>query len=87
MLNRTALICRRRLTINPGTYSSIKVSGNAKLTLQPGIYVIAGGGISVTGNASVSQATVTSSNCAIPQPGGEDQCSPGFTPKAWSMNW
>ena len=29
-------------------------AGNARLTLNPGIYVIAGGGISVTGNASVT---------------------------------
>jgi hypothetical protein len=40
-------------TINAGTYSSIKVSGNAVLTMNPGIYIIAGGGVSVTGNAGV----------------------------------
>jgi hypothetical protein len=42
------------LTINPGVYSSIKVSGSAKLTMSPGVYVIAGGGFTVTGNASVN---------------------------------
>ena len=33
------------LTINPGVYSSIKVSGDATLTLKPGIYIITGGGL------------------------------------------
>ena len=42
------------LTINPGIYSQINVSGNAKLIFTPGIYVIAGGGMNVSGNASVS---------------------------------
>ncbi len=41
------------LTINPGIYSQISVSGNASLTLMPGIYIIAGGGISVSGDATV----------------------------------
>ena len=41
-------------TISQGTYSSIKVSGNSRLLLNPGIYAIAGGGISVTGNASIT---------------------------------
>jgi hypothetical protein len=46
------------LTINPGIYSSIRVSGNASLTLNPGIYVLAGGGITMTGNASISGSGV-----------------------------
>jgi len=41
-------------TINQGIYSQITVSGNAKLTLNGGIYIIAGGGLTVTGNASIS---------------------------------
>jgi hypothetical protein len=51
-------------TINPGIYSSIKVSGNASLTMSagsggtPGIYIIEGGGLTVTGNASVSGQNV-----------------------------
>ena len=41
-------------TINPGIYSQITVSGNAKLTLNSGTYIIEGGGLTVTGNASIS---------------------------------
>jgi hypothetical protein len=47
-------------TINPGIYSQIKVSGNASVTMSagsgatPGIYIIEGGGLTVTGNASLS---------------------------------
>ena len=49
-------------TISQGTYSSIKVSGNARLLLNPGIYAIAGGGISVTGNASITGTGVVIDN-------------------------
>ncbi|HEV3078830.1 MAG TPA: matrixin family metalloprotease, partial [Gemmataceae bacterium] len=60
------------LTLNPGTYSSIKVSGSAALTLNPGIYILAGGGLTVSGNASISGNRVllynTGSN--FPNPGG-----------------
>ena len=41
-------------TLSPGLYSSIKASGNDTLTLNPGVYIIAGGGLSVSGNASVT---------------------------------
>jgi streptogramin lyase len=46
------------LTINPGVYSQIKVSGNARLTLNPGVYALAGGGLTVTGNASITGSGV-----------------------------
>ena len=40
--------------INPGIYSQIKVSGTTtKLILNPGVYVIAGGGLAVSGSASI----------------------------------
>jgi hypothetical protein len=42
------------LTINPGIYTSISLSGTAQLILSPGVYVIAGGGLSVTGQASIA---------------------------------
>ena len=51
-------------TISPGIYSQIKVSGNASLTMSagsggtPGIYIIEGGGLTVTGNASISGQNV-----------------------------
>ncbi len=37
-------------TISPGIYPSISVSGNGTVLMQPGTYVIKGGGISVTGS-------------------------------------
>ncbi|MGA2256854.1 MAG: Ig-like domain repeat protein, partial [Thermoguttaceae bacterium] len=46
-------------TISQGSYSQINVSGNAKLTLNPGVYVVGTGGISVSGNASLSGSGVT----------------------------
>jgi uncharacterized repeat protein (TIGR01451 family) len=53
-------------TLNPGIYSSIRASGNACLTLNPGIYIIEGGGVTVTGGASIAGSGVmiynTSSN-------------------------
>ena len=44
------------LTISPGIYSQISVSGTGQLMLDPGVYVIVGGGLSVSGG-SVSVAT------------------------------
>ena len=60
------------LTINPGVYSSISVSGNAKLTLNAGTYVIAGGGLSVTGNATVTGSGILIYNAGsnYPNAGG-----------------
>ena len=46
------------LTIHPGVYNQINVSGNAQLTMTSGVYVIAGGGLSVSGNASVNGTQV-----------------------------
>ena len=46
-------------TISQGLYSQISVSGNAKLTLNPGVYVIGTGGVTVSGNASLSGSGVT----------------------------
>src|SRR5205807_5869281 len=45
--------------INPGVYSQINVSGSAKLTLNPGVYVIGTGGITVSGNATLTGSGVT----------------------------
>ena len=61
------------LTIGPGTYSQIKVSGKASLTLLPGVYVITGGGFAVSGHASVSGSGVMIYNAgsSYPSPGGE----------------
>src|SRR5262249_48839782 len=43
-------------TLEPGTYSQITVSGNGKLTLKSGTYVISTGGFSVSGNAVVGMS-------------------------------
>jgi hypothetical protein len=59
-------------TICPGIYSQIKVSGNASLTLNPGTYIIEGGGLTVTGNACVSGSGVIIYNAGsnYPSSGG-----------------
>jgi hypothetical protein len=44
--------------INPGIYGQIKVSGGASLTLNPGTYLVEGGGLTVTGNAGISGQNV-----------------------------
>jgi hypothetical protein len=60
-------------TINPGIYTSIKVSGTGtSLTMNPGIYVIAGGGFSVSNSAKVTGSGVMIYNAGsnFPNPGG-----------------
>jgi hypothetical protein len=60
-------------TLVPGIYPKITASGNCTLTLQAGLYVIAGGGMSVSGNAKVTGMGVTlyNSASAFPSPGGQ----------------
>jgi len=41
-------------TLNPGVYTSISTSLLANVTLNPGIYVITGGGISMTGSSTIT---------------------------------
>ena len=55
--------------IQPGIYSQISVSGNAKLTMSSGIYIIEGGGFSVSGNAGVTGAGVMIFNAGSKYPG------------------
>ena len=57
------------MTIQPGIYSSIAVSGNAELTMCSGTYVIEGGGFSITGNAGVSGSGVLIVNAGSNYPG------------------
>ena len=45
------------LTLNPGDYPSITVAGNAVLILNSGTYIISTGGITISGNATVKNAT------------------------------
>ncbi len=46
------------MTVNPGSYTSINASGNCRITFLPGIYIIDGGGMNVSGNASVTGSDV-----------------------------
>ena len=48
----------RQVARRSGIYSGITLSGNATLTLNAGIYIIEGGGLSVSGNASVTGSGV-----------------------------
>jgi hypothetical protein len=41
-------------TLQPGIYSQISISGSASVTLNPGVYIIEGGGFIVSGSASVT---------------------------------
>ncbi len=51
---------KANLVLSPGTYvGGIKVSGNAKVTLLPGIYYLQGGGLQVSGNAKLTGTGVT----------------------------
>ncbi len=45
-------------TIDPGKYCSINISGNAVLTMNPGVYYIEGGNFSASGNASLTAPEV-----------------------------
>jgi hypothetical protein len=45
-------------TLNPGIYSSILISGNSTVTMNPGTYVVTGS-ISVLGNGSLIGHGVT----------------------------
>ena len=56
-------------TIKPGIYSGISASGNAKLTLSSGLFIIVGGGFSISGNASVTGNGVTIFNAGGKYPG------------------
>jgi hypothetical protein len=60
-------------TLGPGTYSQISVSGNGtSLVLSPGIYILTGGGFSVTNAASVTGMGVVMYNAGsnFPNSGG-----------------
>ena len=58
-----------KATIKPGIYTQIAVSGNAALTLAGGTYIILGGGLSVSGNASASGTGVFIFNTGNNYPG------------------
>ena len=59
-------------TLQPGIYSSINISASASVTMAPGIYVIKGGGLTVSGAASLTGSGVTIYNAGsnYPSTGG-----------------
>ncbi|MGA2257954.1 MAG: MBG domain-containing protein, partial [Thermoguttaceae bacterium] len=73
------LACNSSLTINPGLYSRIDVSGNARLKLNPGIYEIAGGGFNVSGSATVSGSGVLIYNAGSLFPKAKGGCFGGIS--------
>ena len=59
-------------TISPGIYNSISISGTASLTMNPGTYIIKGGGFTISGSGNVSGSGVTIYNAGsyCPSSGG-----------------
>jgi hypothetical protein len=59
-------------TLNPGIYTSITASKSAALTLNAGVYIIEGGGLTVSGSAVVSGTGVMlyNTNSKYPNSGG-----------------
>ncbi len=56
------------LTINPGIYKQISVSGTGALTMNSGVYIIEGGDFSVTGQGIVTGSQVMVFNAASMYP-------------------
>ncbi|MBM3888712.1 MAG: hypothetical protein FJ388_06250 [Verrucomicrobia bacterium] len=67
-----------QVTINPGIYwGGIKVSANAIVHMNPGRYIMAGGGITVSGNGKVDGTDVFIYNTQDPQnPNGAGAYAP-----------
>jgi hypothetical protein len=74
LTNKGAFSCggNSTVTIYPGIYTSIVASSNCAITMQPGTYVIQGGGMSVSGNAGLTGSGVFIYNAgsAFPTSGG-----------------
>ena len=48
------------VTLQPGTYyGGLAITGNARVTFSTGTYILAGGGLSVTGNSTLTGSGVT----------------------------
>lgn len=55
------------VTLSPGVYAGgISISNNANITFNPGTYILAGGGLSIGGNATLSGTGVTFYNTTGP---------------------
>ncbi len=54
------IIGNSTVTLRPGTYfGGINITGNANVTFSPGTYILAGGGLTVTGNSTLNGTGVT----------------------------
>ncbi len=64
-------------TLHPGVYyGGIEITSSPTVTLEPGIYVMAGGGFKIGGSASVSGIGITVYNTFDPQkPTGDGACA------------
>jgi hypothetical protein len=63
-------------TLQPGVYEGgISISGSRNVTLLPGIYVMRGGGFSVTGSAIVSGSEVVIFNTTSAYPAAGGSCA------------
>jgi hypothetical protein len=71
--SRAVDLSQGSLTINPAEYSHIIVSGTGKLTMNPGIYIITGGGFSVSSQGTVTGTGVMIYNAGsnFPRAGGD----------------
>jgi len=53
------------VTLNPGVYcNGISIGSGASVTFQPGVYILNGGGLSVSGNSTIQGTGVTFYNTA-----------------------
>src|SRR2546427_7327544 len=53
------------VTLNPGTYcNGISIGSGASVTFQPGVYILNGGGLSVSGNSTIQGTGVAFYNTA-----------------------
>ncbi len=58
--NQTNFTTNRTITVDPGVYcGGIKLNGGANVTLNPGIYYLDGGSLSVNGGATLTGTGVT----------------------------
>jgi hypothetical protein len=73
----------RTFTLTPGTYiGGIHIAGNAKVILQPGLYYLQGGGLSVRNNGKLTGNGVTIYNDPRTAAGGigfSDNCTVSLT--------
>jgi hypothetical protein len=72
----THIVSNSPVTLHPGTYyGGLKFSGSGSITLEPGLYVLAGGGLDYSGTASITGNGVTIFNTYDPyQSNGAGAC-------------